>query len=310
MEHGTRRDGGSGPCLARVDQWLSMGLKGRASQADCGSASWRDTHPMAYGSALGRRGRSFSGSEVTTGFLTPRALVLIFTRSPDQGNLWRLVVERIPLDDVLLQGEVDPDQFFSDDYSQPCILRPSSLLNHCPHRRDLLWGYTRPNCSSKALPKAKLYYWLESRLRSRSQSRSLSQSWSQSWSQSRSRSRSRSLSWSLSRLRLRLLSQSWSLSWSLSLSLSRSRSLLLSKSLSRSLSLSESTASNVKRALDLVEGSAPDFSADGLFWALAHFGYQFAVWSWFEEQSGDPDLMQCRGLRVGEPLPVRSRAAG
>ncbi len=209
------------------------------------------------------------------------ATLLLDTLIPAADRLWRVLLERMPVDAWMLQGEVAQDRIFSRDYSQFTVLNAiypvsslsqrSSLTLSCYQLQELVeisamgggfdnFSLARARLRSMLL----LRHSLKSRLPSRLYLRSCLRSESQ-------------LHW---RLPLRLLSRLWHGSLSPQL---------------------DSLLMEVEAEFRTDDRS--EYLPEDLSIILQRFAYTYAAHDWFNEQAEDPDLMKRRGLRPGEPLP-------
>lgn len=243
----------------------------------------------------------FQGLAVLT-----KAGLLLQVLLPNRGPLWRKVLEQMPVDAWLLQGEVF-NSFPTNLCTYPMVLLSLYPEEELPARTRLALGLYQVICLIELFP-LKILWDLRRQVQSQLQSQSEVDFWEWMWSWSRSLSLWQKLAGQSGHSPISLwLKNSPSLRRALSRSTAFSRPQSLPVSLSLTLWQSVSINDNLRHILEeclkrLSSMDAEQVSEDFIP-ALESFGYRYATNDWFSEQAEQPELMRRRGLHPAEPLP-------
>lgn len=235
---------------------------------------------------------------------------------PEKGLLWNNMLTQIPLDALILQGELHTDFFNFYFFSQPCILLSLYPDEQLPFSSRLAVGFYQASVFFEGMAEGNPFEkYSESRsaelVRSRSQARSrtliLAHPRSKALARSLARSRSRSLDvtkWLyLAQMLKPPLPQLLAHTLALGLTLVRSLKLV------QAWPMTPDLISKLKKikAIFSEENRFDDKHKhmDTFLFSLECFLYRHAALDWFAEQTESPDLIKRRGLRLCEPLPEK-----
>ena len=216
---------------------------------------------------------------------------------PATGSLYQAVLQHLPLDSLLLQGEVYDGHWEQGCPSQTMVLLALYARAMPPVRcRIALMLYQALMITEHYGQGAKFLNLSHSRSRLLSQSRPRLPSGSQSFSRSKSRALSLSQSFSRSHLRSQLRLRTHSQSLLLSLPLLADDNF--------NSALATSTKWLIKSAVQIDDEKRSEPQFDAWVPTLETYCYRWAALDWFREQSEDTGLAQRRGIKDKQPLPA------